>query len=281
MQASARQQLALSIALEAAQRACTIMRDTRAQGLLNVSTKKNNHRDLVTAADTQAEKEILDLVANRWTEPHAFLSEETNADTQLSELGQRSLWIVDPIDGTVNYARGHLHSAVSIAVAWGGALQVGVVASPFENEIFHAIRGAGAYCNNTPIRPRSLEALSAALVATGFPVRRDAITVRALVNRFETLLPEIHDFRRAGAASLDVCWVACGRLDAYYEDVSAWDIAAGSLIASEAGALVGHYDSGETAQASLADSLRGKHYLVSTAGIFRQITEKLRMTIEK
>ncbi len=219
------------IALDAGQ----IIVQIRKEGTLGVNFK--GARDLVTAADLKADAYITEKIKKSYPS-HAILSEESAPST----LGREDtlngpLWIIDPIDGTTNYAHGHHMNAVSVAFADKGEILCGIVHAPFINETYSAIKGSGAFCNDEPIRVRNPENLQQTLVATGFPYDRSKLP--PVIRRIEAVLLNCRDIRRIGAASLDVCWVAAGKIDAYYEDVKIWDVAAAGLIAREAGA---HYD---------------------------------------
>ncbi|MBW3557558.1 MAG: inositol monophosphatase, partial [Actinobacteria bacterium] len=147
-------------------------------------------------------------------------------------------WIIDPLDGTTNFLYGFPEFSVSIAAAVDGKVVAGAVHDPNHAETFVAALGGGATCNGQPLKVEGAPTLATALVGTGFsydPERR-----RLQASLLPRLLPEVRDIRRAGAASLDLCWVAAGRLDAYYEwGLQAWDWAAGELVAAEAGARCG------------------------------------------
>lgn len=198
------------------------------------------------------------------------LSEELAPDRDAVEHGG-ALWVVDPIDGTVNFAHGLRHVAVSIAYVEDGVTQLGVVHAPFLKETFTALRGAGAWRNGQPIKPSNSTNLEHSLVATGFPYRRDSRP--PLMRRLHAVLSHCRDIRRNGAAALDLCDVACGRLDAYYETVSPWDFAAGWLIAREAGAATGHL---YPCPAGIPEDLYGENLLVCSRGIFDELGDLLR-----
>jgi myo-inositol-1(or 4)-monophosphatase len=220
-----------------ARKAGTLILQERA-ALKGLSTSFKGDNELVTNADISVEKLICEAIHARFP-AHHILAEESASDMQDISSYQGSLWIVDPIDGTVNYAHGHLQSAVSIAYAEGGRVLCGVVYNPFANELFHAELGGGAWLNDQVIRVGEKTELRRSLVATGFPYVKGDMT--PLVRRLALVLQECADIRRLGAASLDICWVAMGRLDAYYENLSVWDFAAAQLIAREAGARYGHF----------------------------------------
>ncbi|WP_043558283.1 inositol monophosphatase family protein [Chromohalobacter israelensis] len=216
--------------------------------------------ELVTDADVDVDRLIATELDAHFRDD-ARLTEELSPERDVLEDSE-SLWIVDPIDGTVNFAYGHPHVAVSIAWASEGKLRLGVVHAPFLGETFTALRGEGAWLNGEPIEASDARELERSLVATGFPYRRDA---RApLLRRLTGVLARCRDIRRNGSAALDLCHVACGRLDAYYESVSPWDFAAGLLIAREAGAKTGHlYPCPDRIPADLY----GENILVSAPGI--------------
>ncbi|WP_287123912.1 inositol monophosphatase family protein [Chromohalobacter sp.] len=216
--------------------------------------------ELVTDADVDVDRLIATELDAHFRDD-ARLTEELSPERDVLEDSE-SLWIVDPIDGTVNFAYGHPHVAVSIAWASEGKLRLGVVHAPFLGETFTTLRGEGAWLNGEPIEASDARELDRSLVATGFPYRRDA---RApLLRRLTGVLARCRDIRRNGSAALDLCHVACGRLDAYYESVSPWDFAAGLLIAREAGAKTGHlYPCPDRIPADLY----GENILVSAPGI--------------
>ncbi|MBB5122147.1 inositol-phosphate phosphatase [Streptomyces eurocidicus] len=222
----------LSVALEAAARAGALLRDGRPADL-GVAATKTSPIDVVTEMDLAAEKLITD-----------FLAERRPADGVLGEEGASTAgtsgvrWVVDPIDGTVNYLYGLPSWAVSIAAEIDGETAVGVVAAPVRGETYRAVRGGGAFAGDLPLTVRPAPAFGQALIGTGFGYLTERRAAQAEVLR--ALLPEVRDIRRGGSAAIDLCDVACGRLDGYYErGLNPWDHAAGALIAREAGALTG------------------------------------------
>tara|TARA_R110001606_G_scaffold182422_1_gene329103 strand:- start:3311 stop:4126 length:816 start_codon:yes stop_codon:yes gene_type:complete len=206
--------------------------------LESLETSYKDGVELVTHADIAADKFICDAIRKAYPE-HRILAEESAPDMRDLSSFKGPLWIIDPIDGTVNYAHGHFQSAVSIAYAEDGRVHSGVVCNPFVAETFHAVLGQGAFLNDKAIKVAQKTELRRALVATGFPYIKGDMT--PLVRRLALVLQECADLRRLGAASLDICWVAMGRLDVYYENLSVWDFAAAQLIAREAGARYGHF----------------------------------------
>lgn len=226
-------QIASTIAVEAGE----LARQRRLDGI-EVTATKSSPVDVVTAADRETEALIRSLLAKARPDD-GFFGEESGAENGTSGL----TWIVDPIDGTVNYLYGIPHYAVSIAVVEGepdpltwNAL-AGAVINPATGELFTATRGGGARLGATGISVGGVVQLSQALLATGFSY--DSVTRGEQGSLIAGLLPQVRDIRRMGTASLDLCFVASGRYDAYFErGLSPWDHAAGALIAREAGAIV-------------------------------------------
>ncbi|MGE0321318.1 MAG: inositol monophosphatase [Polyangiaceae bacterium] len=199
---------------------------------------KQGH-ELVTNADMASDELIRDATSRHT--PHAqYFSEERAAAVDW----ERPTWVVDPLDGTVNYLYGHAHVGISLAYVVGGEVQLGVVHAPFQRETFVAVRGEGASLNGSPLPRRSAPALAEALISTGFP--HDHSRLEAMMSRFAAVLGRCRDLRRLAAPTLDICWVATGRLDAAYETLRPWDVAAAGLIARESGVLRGHYTDTET-----------------------------------
>jgi myo-inositol-1(or 4)-monophosphatase len=183
------------------------------------------------------------------------------------------LWILDPIDGTTNYAHGHPQVGVSIGFMYQRQIRAGVVHAPFMGETFTAIRGGGAKLNGKPIKVSGTTELKKALVATGFPYRRDSLD--QIIGRVRAVLENCRDVRRIGAGSLDICWVACGRLDAFYETLSAWDIAAATLIAREAGANVGNMVDYDNSGSAFPPDLFGEWLVTANPVLYPKIFELL------
>jgi myo-inositol-1(or 4)-monophosphatase len=194
---------------------------------------KSTVTDMVTEMDRASERLIVDGL-RRARPDDGVLGEEGSVTQSKSGV----CWLVDPIDGTTNYLFGHPGFAVSIAAELEGETILGVVVDPLHRDEFTAIRGEGAFRNGQPIHASDRADLATALVATGFSYSSQRRARQAEV--LATVLPRVRDIRRMGAASVDLCWVACGRLDAFYEKgLQPWDLAAGSLLAAEAGATVG------------------------------------------
>ncbi|MFB6892670.1 inositol monophosphatase family protein [Kitasatospora sp. NPDC056327] len=222
----------LDVALDAARRAGALLLDGRPADL-GVAGTKSSPVDVVTEMDLASEKLVLELITGRRPED-GYLGEEGAERPGTS--GVR--WVVDPLDGTVNYLYGLPSWAVSVAAELDGRAVVGVVYAPARGELFHAVLGRGAERDGLPLSARPAPPWGQALIGTGFAYVREVRVRQAEV--VLGLMPEVRDIRRAGAAAVDLCDVAAGRLDGYYErGLAPWDRAAGCLIAAEAGALVG------------------------------------------
>ncbi|MEU8588442.1 inositol monophosphatase family protein [Streptomyces sp. NPDC048664] len=222
----------LDLALEAATRAGDFLRDGRPDDL-GVAATKTSAIDVVTEMDIAAEKLITGLLSDRRPED-GLLGEEGASVEGTSGVE----WVIDPIDGTVNYLYGLPGWSVSIAARLNGRTLVGVVHVPLRGETFRAVLGEGAFLGDRPARVRPATELGLALVGTGFGYLAERKAAQAEVVR--RLIPEVRDIRRGGSAAIDLCDVAAGRLDAYYErGLNPWDYAAGDLIAREAGAVTG------------------------------------------
>jgi myo-inositol-1(or 4)-monophosphatase len=222
----------LEIALEAARRAGALLRDGRPADL-GVAATKSSPIDVVTEMDIAAEKLITSYIG-RLRPDDGFLGEEGASSEGTS--GVR--WVIDPLDGTVNYLYGLPAWAVSIAAEYEGEAVVGVVEAPMRGETYQAVRGGGALVNGEQARCRPAPDFSHALVGTGFGYLAERRAGQAEVLR--SVVPRFRDIRRGGSAAIDLADVGCGRLDAYYErGLNPWDLAAGALFAREAGALTG------------------------------------------
>jgi myo-inositol-1(or 4)-monophosphatase len=188
--------------------------------------------DLVTEVDVRAEQTIVALLRARFP-THQILAEEGSVGGD----DPRHRWIVDPLDGTTNYAHGLRVFCVSVGYERDGTLAAGAVYDPSMDELFLATAGGGATLNGQPIAVSTADTLVRALLGTGFPYNRELVPVA--LRQFSALSMQAQAVRRVGSAALDCCWVAAGRFDGYWENVvNAWDVAAGALIAAEAGATV-------------------------------------------
>ena len=223
----------LNIAVRAARRAGSIInRAALDGGGFEVKTKRIN--DFVTKVDRAAEEAIIGTVRAAYPD-HAFLAEESGSTDGSAEY----CWIIDPLDGTTNFIHGFPQYCVSIAVQHRGALAHGVIYDPAKNELFTASKGRGAFLNDRRVRVSKCIRLRDALVGTGFPFK-ELKRMDLYVKQLRLLMSSSSGVRRAGAAALDLAYVACGRLDAFWElGLSPWDMAAGALLIQEAGGLVG------------------------------------------
>lgn len=205
---------------------------------LTIDTKRRH--DFVSEADIQAEQEIIYTLRKIFPQ-HSILAEESGATAGSATEYE---WIIDPLDGTTNFVHGLPHFAISIAFRQRGRLEAGVIYDPLRQEMYTASRGNGAHLNDRRIRVRAINNLDAALLGTGFPIRYPH-HIPAYLNMFGSVFTQCTEIRRAGAASLDLAYVAAGRLDGFWEiGLSPWDIAAGALLIQEAGGLVSDFSGG-------------------------------------
>lgn len=199
---------------------------------------KGRH-DPVTETDLESQRLIIDHIHQIFPE-HRILAEEKGVPLA-GPAGSDGRWIIDPLDGTVNYAHGFPMFAVSIAFEWQGEVVYGIIYDPLREECFEAVRGEGAWLNDHPIRVSETADLDQALLATGFPynvVER----LEEIMTRFQRVLSLAEGVRRPGAATLDLCYLAAGRLDGFWEQgLKPWDTAAGVLIVTEAGGKVTNF----------------------------------------
>lgn len=222
-----------SVAHEAARAAAAVLVEAASSGIAGIGTKISA-TDMVSDADRHSEAAVSAVLARRRPGDGVLGEEGTSRE---GTTGVR--WVVDPLDGTTNFLFGIPQYCVSIAAEVEGETAVGVVLDPSRDETWEAIKGGGARRNGVPCHPASgRSTLSTALVATGFGYRAERRQWQGAVAA--KVLPAVRDLRRFGSAALDLCWTAAGRYDAYYEwGLNPWDLAAGSLIAAEAGASVG------------------------------------------
>ncbi|NTV15213.1 MAG: inositol monophosphatase [Desulfobulbaceae bacterium] len=194
--------------------------------------------DLVTEADLASEAAILAILGRDFPE-FPVLAEESRPDYRQIPTGP--LWVVDPLDGTTNFAHGFPCFAVSIAYSLNRVSMAGVIYCPMQDELFLTWRGGGAWLNGRRLAVSRREKLVEALVGTGFPYAIQE-NLDEVLSKFGRVLPKVRDIRRAGAAAVDLAYVACGRLDGFWErDLKPWDTAAGSLLVEEAGGRVSDF----------------------------------------
>ena len=223
---------ALAVAKEAA-RAAGAVQKAHLSSLGNVRHKGGNAKDVVTEVDDECERLIREMILGAFP-THTILGEEGGS---VAGSDPRYRWVVDPLDGTVNYAHGFPFFCVSIALEAEGEIVVGVVYGPMQDELFTAVKDQGATLNGQPIHVSGASDLRESLLTTGFPYD-PSLFHRAMV-AFEALNLQSRAVRRAGSAALDLCYVACGRFEGYWELViMPWDVAAGVLIITESGGTV-------------------------------------------
>lgn len=249
----------LTVAVEAARRAGELLRQGFGTSFA-ISSKEGKH-NLVTEYDKAAEKAIIDCITHSFPD-HTFLAEESGE----SGSGDTSAvqWIVDPLDGTVNFAHNIPIFSVSIAAALSGDVLCGVIYQPLLGELFTAVRGQGAWLNGRQLRVSTAAALEASLLVTGFPY--DVHTnPHNTIGHFSRIVGMGIPVRRLGSAALDLAYVAAGRFDGFWEvKLNPWDMAAGWLLVEEAGGKVTHYDGstrlmdGETIIATNGTALHGE-----------------------
>ena len=220
----------LNIAIRAARNAGDLIQRS-SQNLDKLTIDQKSRNDYASEVDRMAEQEIIKVLRNAFPE-HAILAEESG-----EHQGNDYVWVIDPLDGTTNFLHGFPQYAVSIALKHKNKLEIGVIYDPSRDELFTAERGGGAMLNNRKIRVAKQNSMRGALIGTGFPFKNQQ-HLEAYLNMFRAVTADTAGIRRAGAAALDLAYVACGRLDAYWEiGVSEWDIAAGVLLVQEAGGV--------------------------------------------
>ena len=210
----------------------------------NPGIRKKGATDLVTRADTESEKAIIDTILARFPD-HGILAEESGLRDAGGTNQGGPRWIIDPLDGTTNFAHGLGFFAVSIAFERDGRILAGIVLNPVGGELFTAVAGQGAFLNERPIAVSSETNIGNSLLATGFPYDLPRV-FPDLKARLEACMLKAQGIRRLGAAALDLCYLACGRFEGFWEqDLHPWDTAAGFCIAREAGAVVTDFSNRE------------------------------------
>ena len=230
---------------------------------LQVNTKAPN--DFVTEVDHAAEMAIIDTLLAAYP-GHGILAEETGSARGAAD--SEYVWIIDPLDGTTNFIHGLPTFAVSIALAFRNQVQQAVVYDPSRNDLFFASKGRGAFLNDKRLRVSKRTRLAESLIGTGFPFRKGD-DFRKYLTIFEAVMKSCAGMRRPGAAALDLCYVAAGWYDGFFETgLSAWDVAAGSLLVTEAGGLVGNF-TGE------ADYLHRREVVAGSPKVYGQLVQML------
>ncbi len=243
----------INTAVKAARRAATII-NRATFDLDQVRISRKGHNDFVSEVDQAAEQAIIDVLKQAYPD-HAVLAEESGASSNLHDENE-NVWIIDPLDGTTNFIHGFPQYAVSIALKHRGQITQAVVYDPTRNELFTATKGEGAFLNNKRIRVAKRDKLADALIGTGFPYS-DLSGLDEYLKMFKAMTEKSSGLRRPGSAALDLAYVACGRLDGFFEkNLKPWDMAAGALLVSEAGGIVADF-SGEGSYLDKGDVIAG------------------------
>lgn len=226
----------LNFAIETARLAGSLLLEKFGRKL-NVSMKGDIN--LVTEADLASEKLIIERIKSHYPQ-HSILAEESG-EAVIIGGGNKWKWIIDPLDGTTNFAHGYPCFCVTLALEHDGKIMIGVTYDPTRNEIFSAEKGQGASLNNKPIRVSATEKLADSLIVTGFPY--DFKLREDFARHLTSFLLQSRGVRRDGSAAIDMAYVACGRFDGFWEEgLNPWDVAAGLLLIEEAGGRVSYYD---------------------------------------
>jgi myo-inositol-1(or 4)-monophosphatase len=254
----------LNIAIKAARAAGSIInRASLDLDALKVTSKGPN--DFVSEVDRAAEQAVIEILLEAYP-GHGILAEETGRTH--GAKNSEFTWIIDPLDGTTNFLHGFPVYAVSIALAHRNQVQQAVVYDPTRNDLFFASRGRGAYLNDRRLRVSRRTRMAEALIGTGFPFRKGD-NFKRYVKMFEEVMQNCAGLRRPGAAALDLCYVAAGYYDGFFETgLSPWDVAAGSLMITEAGGLIGNF-TGE------ADYLHQREVVAGTPRVYGQLVQIL------
>jgi len=273
----------LNTAIKAARRAGSII-NRASLDLERVKVSRKQHNDFVTEVDQAAEKAIIDVLLTAYPD-HRILAEESGLSDAKGRIEPSAahpdsaahspsnalvdnLWIIDPLDGTTNFIHGFPQYGVSIALSQKGIITQSVIYDPNRNDLFIATKGRGAYLNDRRIRVSKRHRMNEALLGTGFPFK-NLETLDRYLAMFRLMTGQSAGIRRPGAAALDLAYVACGRLDGFFEiGLKPWDLAAGALLVAEAGGLVGDFQ-GDPDFLYVGDTLAG------TPKIFGQLVATL------
>lgn len=260
----------LAVAVRAARRAAAVIVDA-ARDLKRLPAHAKEHGDIAANADAEAENAIIATLRAAFPE-HAILGAESgeivgqlpDTDAPGGKGGFR--WLIDAVDGTVNFVHGYPYYAVSIALTRGTEVTHAAVLDPVRDEMFTAVRGKGAQMDGTPLRVSACLELEQALIGTVFP-QRDSPRLPAYLPTLHAVVAHCAGVRRGGAGALDLCYLAAGRLDGFWvTSLKPWDIAAGALIVKEAGGRVGDFAGG-------ADFLRSSEVVAAAPGVFNRLRE--------
>ncbi len=251
----------VNIAVRAARAAGNvIVRNTDRLDRIRVEAKGLN--DFVSDVDRMAEDEIIHVIRKAYPS-HGILAEEGGHSE-----GDEYVWVIDPLDGTTNFLHGFPHFAVSIGLKHQGRLEAGVIYDPLRQELFTASKGQGAQLDGRRIRVGKRRGIEGSLLGTGFPFRHPRY-MEPYLEMFKAVSGKCQDMRRAGSAALDLAYVACGRLDGYWElGLREWDLAAGALLVQEAGGIVGGLDGGD-------DYLETGHIVAANPKVFHGLMQQV------
>jgi len=251
---------AKSVGIEAIYRGAKVLRE-RLGRISHINQKAAF--DLITEADTESEKQIIETIRRTFPD-HSILAEESGNHRGTAEYQ----WLIDPLDGTTNYAHQLPIFSISIALTVHDEIVLGLRLNPMDGELYSAIAGKGAALSGTPIKVSSTESVFDSLLVTGFPYNFSEIAQPA-IKRFSLCQEASQGVRRLGSAALDICYVACGRFDGFWEqNLKPWDKAAGVIIAAEAGAMITNF-------AGQPFSMSQNEILVSNGGIHQEMLQLL------
>ena len=254
----------LAVAVRAARRAAAVIGDA-SRDLKRLPTYSKEHGDIVSTANKETEQAIIATISAAFPD-HAIAGADAG-NAPGANAASLYRWIIDPLDGTMNFVHGYPYFAVSIALAHGSSLTHAVVLDPMHDELFTAVKGRGAQLNNAPIRTSACTRMQDALIGTVVPTRKSPRLARFLPV-FNALASRC-TLRRAGAGALDLAYVAAGRLDGFFEmSLGTWDVAAGALLVSEAGGRVGDF-------AGNPEFMRGNEVIAAAPGIFNPLREAI------
>ncbi|MEO6351692.1 MAG: inositol monophosphatase family protein [Burkholderiaceae bacterium] len=256
----------LNTAVKAARRGASII-NRASFDLDRVAVTEKQHNDFVTDVDQAAEQAIIEILLNAYPS-HAVLAEESGASANLHDENE-NIWIIDPLDGTTNFIHGYPQYCVSIALQQRGIITQAVIYDPSRNDLFTASKGAGAHLNDKRIRVTKRDKLSDALLGTSLS-RANVKNMDEFLKMFSLMSEKSHGVRQGGSAALDLAYLACGYLDGYFiKGLQPWDIAAGSLLVTESGGIMGDF-SGES------DYLYHGNIIAGNPKVFAQILASLK-----
>jgi len=251
----------LATAINAAAKANQIIHASKSNFQVNA---KGHQNDLVTNVDQECEIAIIGIIKQHYPD-HAIVGEETGSNKSTADY----CWIIDPIDGTTNFVHQYQQFSTSIALQYKGETIVGLIRDHTRDEVFSAVKSHGAYLNDKKIQISGHNELKNALIGTGFPCKRHDLLDWYLTT-FREIFVECSDMRRGGSVAIDLCQLACGRLDGFWEaDLKPWDIAAGILIVTEAGGCAKNFQGGN-------DCLPSGNIIAGSASIVDALLNKIK-----